>query len=213
MQMTKNAEPEYRSRAFRRERLDIVGTLSFRGSPLVPVSVIDVSGNGVSIFAPSDLTVGTPVIIHLDRMGATRGTVVRTDGTLLGIQFEDTPDLCDMRQRRIWWRAAMNRDRRARPRATPTPPRGHWIGVTVVSMADGEGAGEVVDISDAGISIRTDIPLRAGEHIVVGGVAGRVVRTADGMTGVRYDNAEDARHIALRSISRDRARRGGRVPA
>lgn len=197
--MADNANSGHAARSFRRERLNIVASVSVNGGPLVPVSVVDISGNGIGIIGPPSLTVGTRVIVHMERIGAVHGHVSRLTDERVAIAFSDTPDGHDLRQRRIDWRASLKHDRRRHGRARPIAPRGRRIVVPLVSMASGAGLAEVMDISESGMSVRSDIPLRSGDRILVGGVPGEVLRVAFGMTALRYDDAQQAGRIILSS--------------
>lgn len=177
-------------RRYRRVSVDIPGKVFVPAeSHEADCRVIDLSPGGAQVVTDFVPPLDTPIVIYVDGFGRFEGTVARPpegaesrEGTF-GIKFNCSP----MKRERIAEQLMllMNRgivDESVMRRHDRTPTKG----ATSFTRANGVLVQcEVLDLSLSGVSLKTDDRPPVGEVVVIGQMAGRVVRHHE--TGVAVE--------------------------
>ena len=143
---------------------------------------VDFSTAGMHFRAPAPPRPGDSVVVYVRDLGRVQGRVVRRmrDGFIIevaakGLKAER------LAQKIARLRAEGAQDRRLFPRLVVE-------GATIpVRCADGRGhIAAIVDVSETGIALRTDLNLKVGERVEIGEQTGVVVRLFDGGAAAKF---------------------------
>lgn len=137
-------------------------------------TVGDMSAGGASVITDEAVPEGARVVLYVDGLGRFEGHSIRSDESGFSMSF-----VCSANKRErtaefltVHINRALVGDAEIRRH-----DRGPGQGFTRFTRASGEQVRcEVVDLSLSGVSLRTHIAPPIGEHVLIGHMAGRVVR-------------------------------------
>ncbi len=172
-------------RRYRRVQVDLPGKLFVPAETQeYACTVIDLSPGGANITCTAPLTHDTQIVLYVNTFGRFEGTIVRREGDNAGIRFISTAlkrertaeQLTLFMNRALVDDADLRRDDRS-----PTK------GLTRFVRHDGQVVPcEVLDLSMSGISVKTDIRPQVGEFVLIGQLAGRIVRHHEHGVGIEF---------------------------
>ncbi|HET7335797.1 MAG TPA: PilZ domain-containing protein [Rhizomicrobium sp.] len=187
----KNAEAEAvvaKSQADRRvyRRVDV----QLQGRLFVPADgreavchIIDMSPGGAQVACEIQPEPGTQIIIYIDGFGRFEGHIARHAGANVGVQFHCSAHKRERVAEQLTAHlngALVDESILRRHERAPTK------GVARFTRASGDVvAGEVLDISLGGVSIKTEQRPPIGEFVLIAQVAGKIVRHHE--TGVAIE--------------------------
>jgi hypothetical protein len=173
-------------RRYRRVPIDLPGKLFTPADGLEHAcTVIDLSPGGANLTCPApSLAKEMQVVVYVNTFGRFEGTIVRREGTNVGVRFVSTAlkrertaeQLTLFMNRELVDEADVRRDDRV-----PTK------GMTRFTRADGQLVPcEVLDLSMSGVSVKTDVRPLVGEFVLIGQLAGRVARHHENGIGIEF---------------------------
>jgi hypothetical protein len=172
-------------RRHRRIKLALLGRYRIATLQDYPCLSVDVSPAGLAVMAPVKAPVGERVVLHLEQIGTLEGRVVRH--TMLGFAVELR--LTVRRQERLalqlaWLESRHSLglpERRLHRRIVPLHT------AVLVRFEDGRHlATRLIDISRSGAAVTIEDRPPVGATLVLGTVAGRVVRHFEGGVAVEF---------------------------
>jgi len=177
-------------RGYRRVRVDFKGRLFVPGDEReAACSVTDMSPTGAQIVCDLGPAPNTPVVVYVDGFGRLEATVVRPakgeeiEGAL-GVKFN-----CSLLKReRVAEQLAQYVDHGVvDDTALRRHDRAPAKGLARFTRANGEIVNcEVLDLSLSGVSLGTEMRPPIGEFVLIGQMAGRVVRHHDTGIGITF---------------------------
>jgi len=172
-------------RRFRRVRVDLSGRLFVpTDSREAGCKIIDMSPGGASVECEIMPASGTQIILYIDRLGRFEGAVSRATEQGFGVRFSSTQHKRERTAEQLMLLAnnsplddtSLRRDERVPSKAQ-----------TRFTRSDGSIVDcDVVDLSTSGISLKTRVKPAVGEFILIGHMAGRVVRHHNEGIGVEF---------------------------
>jgi len=172
-------------RRFRRVRVDLSGRLFVpTDSREAACKIIDMSPGGASVECEIMPASGTQIILYIDRLGRFEGAVSRATEQGFGVRFSSTQHKRERTAEQLMLLAnnsplddtSLRRDERVPSKAQ-----------TRFTRSDGSIVDcDVVDLSTSGISLKTRVKPAVGEFILIGHMAGRVVRHHKEGIGVEF---------------------------
>jgi hypothetical protein len=169
------AQAKAERRRFVRVQVDLSGRLFVPGDGReAKCKVIDLSPGGAQLAAEFVPAADTNIILYIDGFGRFEGLVMRPDETSFGMKFNCSA----LKRERVAEQLTiyMNRgelDESVLRRHDRTPTKGF----ARFTRANGDiMACEVVDLSLSGVSLKTDSRPPLGEIVLIGQMAGKVVR-------------------------------------
>jgi hypothetical protein len=169
------AQAKAERRRFLRVRVDLSGRLFTPGDGReTPCKILDLSPGGAQISCEYVPPAETQIILYIDGFGRFEGTVARPDDTTFGVKFNCSA----LKRERVAEQLTvyMNRgemDESVLRRHDRTTTKGF----ARFTLANGDVlACEVVDLSLSGVSLKTDARPPLGEVVLIGQMAGKVVR-------------------------------------
>ena len=179
------AQAKAERRRHRRVRVDLPGRLFVpAGEHETPCRVTDLSPGGAQVvceFAPAP---DIAIILYIDGFGRFEGTVSRPAAGNFGIKFACSA----LKRERVAEQLTlyMNRgtiDESVLRRHDRAPTKG----LARFTRANGDIVGcEVLDLSLSGVSLKTDIRPPLGETVLIGQMAGRIVRHHEGGIAIEF---------------------------
>jgi len=172
-------------RRFRRVRVDLPGRLFVpTDSREAACKIIEMSPGGASVECELVPALGTQIILYIERLGRFEGAVARATPQGFSVRFSSTQlkrertaeQLTLLVNKSLLDEADLRRDERVPSKAQTRFTRSDG------SMVDCE----VVDLSTSGISLRTRVKPPVGEFVLIGHMAGRVVRHHSEGVGVEF---------------------------
>jgi hypothetical protein len=186
-----NTEPQGRERRwFQRVRVNLLGRFILSDSREYPCQVQDMSPGGVALVAPVSGKVGERVVAYVDQVGRLDGTIVRTNPTGFALSFAATPRKRDKLAAQLTWLA--NRyllnlpQQREHQRVAPRKPH-----TTLVLPAGSSGTCIVVQLSQSGAAVRSQVKPPVDSLVRLGKVDGRVTRVNDDGFAVEFTTLLD----------------------
>jgi hypothetical protein len=172
-------------RRFRRVRVDLDGRVFVPTDSREAVcKIVDMSPGGAFVECEVVPQRSTPIIVYVDGLGRFEGAVVRTSATGFVVRFSSTQlkrertaeQLTLLLNKELVGDSDLRRHERTASNA-----------LSRFTRADGSMVKcEVQDFSISGISLKTTIKPAVGEFVLIGQLAGRVVRHhADGV-GIEF---------------------------
>jgi hypothetical protein len=162
-------------RRFMRVPVDLAGRLFVPGDGReATCKVVDLSPGGAQLASEFVPAADTNIILYIDGFGRFEGIVTRPDETSFGVRFNCSA----LKRERVAEQLTlyMNRgevDESLLRRHDRTPTKGF----ARFTRANGDIlACEVVDLSLSGVSLKTDARPPLGEVVLIGQMAGKVVR-------------------------------------
>lgn len=172
-------------RRFRRVHVDLPGRLFVpTDSREAACKILDMSPGGASIECEIMPASGTQIILYIERLGRFEGAVARENQKGFGVRFSSTPlkrertaeQLTLLMNKSLLDESDLRRDERVPSKA-----------LTRFTRSDGSTVDcEVVDLSTSGISLRTQTKPAVGEFVLIGKMAGRVVRHHSDGVGIEF---------------------------
>lgn len=172
-------------RRFRRVRVDLDGRIFVPADNREAVcKVVDMSPGGASVECEVVPDAATPIILYVDGLGRFEGAVARTSAAGFGVRFSSTQlkrertaeQLTVLMNKGLVGETVLRRHERIATNSLTRFTRGDGTSVKC----------EVQDFSTSGLSLKTKIKPALGEFVLIGQLAGRVVRHhADGV-GVEF---------------------------
>ena len=197
------AEAKAERRKHRRVRVDLGGKL------FVPAEeregqcrIVDLSPGGAQVVSDYVPAADSPIVLYIDGFGRFEGTVARPANGNFGVKF-----ICSaLKRERIAEQLTlyMNKgtvDETALRRHDRAPTKG----MAKFTRANGDiVACEVLDLSLSGVSLKTDVRPPMGEVVLIGQMAGRIVRHHENGIAIEFVGApaEAARAPAKLSVVR-----------
>jgi hypothetical protein len=185
------AQAKAERRRHRRVRVDLPGRL------FVPAEerethcrVTDLSPGGAQVVCEFVPAQDTAIILYIDGFGRFEGTVARPAEGKFGIRFACSA----LKRERVAEQLTlfMNRgtvDEAALRRHDRAPTKG----LARFTRANGDVVGcEVLDLSLGGVSLKTDIRPPLGETVLIGQMAGRIVRHHETGIAIEFVGAQPA---------------------
>lgn len=172
-------------RSFKRVRVDLSGRLFVpTQSRETPCAVANISVGGAAIECETPFERGTHVVLYVDGFGRFEGKVVRHHGSTLGIRFDSTPlkrERIAEQLNRFEDKAPMENSVLRRHERQPTTGSTHY------TRSDGQRVPcRVLDLSPSGVNVNTGIHPPLGEYVLIGQMAGRVVRHHEDGVGIEF---------------------------
>jgi hypothetical protein len=172
-------------RRHQRVGVSLLGRYMLESRREYPCQTVDISPGGLSLHAPAAGAVGERVICYLDQIGRVEGIIVRHLPHGFAMNINATLRKRDKLAAQLTWLA--NRDSLGLPedrrheRVVPRNPR------TMLTLDDGRQIlCRMLDVSQSGVGVATDLRLPVGARVVVGRTAARVVRMFDGGLGLEF---------------------------
>jgi hypothetical protein len=174
-------------RRFRRVRVDLPGRLFVPADNLEAVcKIVEMSPGGASVECEVIPAVATQIILYVDGLGRFEGAIARVNPQGFGARFSSTQlkrertaeQLTLLMNKTLVDESDLRREERVPAKA-----------LTRFTRSDGSTVNcEVLDLSTSGISLKTDIKLRpqVGEFVLIGKMAGRVVRHHNQGVGIEF---------------------------
>ena len=172
-------------RRFQRVRVNLLGRYMLSDRREYPCQVADMSPGGMALIAPVRGQVSERVIAYVNHVGRLEGVVARHIENGFAMTIAATPRKRDKLAAQLTWLAnrhilGLPEDRR-HGRITPRNPAGRLI------LANGRNvACRVIDISQSGAAIATDLRPEIGSPITIGKTQGRVVRHLDDGIAIEF---------------------------
>jgi hypothetical protein len=169
------AQAKAERRRFLRVQVDLSARLFVPGDGReAKCKVIDLSPGGAQLDCEVVPVADTAIVLYIDGFGRFEGTVARPEGSTFGVKFNCSA----LKRERVVEQLTlyMNRgevDESVLRRHDRTPTKGF----ARFTRANGDIlACEVVDLSLSGVSLKTDSRPPLGEIVLIGQMAGKVVR-------------------------------------
>jgi hypothetical protein len=172
-------------RRFRRVKVDLPGRLFVpTDSREAACKIVEMSPGGASVECELLPALGTQIILYVERLGRFEGAVARANPQGFGVRFSSTQlkrertaeQLTLLANKSLVDESDLRRDERI-----PTK------GQTRFARSDGSMVDcEVVDLSTSGISLKTRVRPAVGEFVLIGHMAGRVVRHHAEGVGIEF---------------------------
>jgi hypothetical protein len=162
-------------RRFQRVRVNLLGRYMLADRREFPCQVTNMSPGGMALVAPVLGAVGERVIAYVDHVGRLEGEVARHFQNGFAMTVAATSRKRDKLAAQLTWLAnrhilGLPEDRR-HGRITPKNPAARLILPNGTNVAV-----RVIDISESGTAIKTDLRPELGALVTIGKTAGRVVR-------------------------------------
>ncbi|HTK79395.1 MAG TPA: PilZ domain-containing protein [Rhizomicrobium sp.] len=198
-------------RGYRRVRVDFKGRLFVPGEERESVcSIVDMSPSGAQVVCEAVPPPNTPVVVYIDGFGRFEATVVRPikgeeAESAFGVKFNCSA----MKRDRVAEQLAQYVDHgvvdeTALRRHDRTPTKG----LARFTRASGEIVNcEVLDLSLSGVSLATNLRPPIGEFVLIGQMAGQVVRHHETGIGITFvagmpEKAENGRSLPKLNLNR-----------
>jgi len=172
-------------RRFRRVRVDLSGRLFVpTDSREAGCKIIDMSPGGASVECEIMPASGTQIILYIDRLGRFEGAVSRATEQGFGVRFSSTQHKRERTAEQLMLLAnnsPLDETNLRRDERTPSKAQ------TRFTRSDGSIVEcDVVDLSTSGISLKTRVKPAVGEFVLIGHMAGRVVRHHSEGVGIEF---------------------------
>jgi PilZ domain-containing protein len=183
--LRESEENRTQRRSFKRLRVDLSGRLFVPAeSRESPCTVANISVGGAAIECETPAERGTHVVLYVDGFGRFEGKVVRQNGSTLGIRFDSTA----LKRERV--AEQLNRFENKAPMENSVLRRHERhpaAGSTHYTRADGQRVPcRVLDLSPGGVNVKTGVHPPLGEYVLIGQMAGRVVRHHELGVGIEF---------------------------
>jgi hypothetical protein len=178
-------------RRFQRVSVDLQGRYMLPDRREFPCQVVNMSPGGMALVAPVGAQLGERVIAYVDHLGRLEGQVARTLPTGFAMTILATPRKRDKLAAQLTWLAnrhilGLPEDRR-HGRFVPRNPTGRLI------MPNGINVGcRIIDVSQSGAGIKTDLRPPIGALVTLGKVPGRVVRHLEDGFAIEFTRLQHA---------------------
>lgn len=183
------AQAKAERRRFLRVRVDLSGRLFIPAEEREErCKILDMSPGGAQVTCDYIPRPDTPVIIYIDSFGRFEGAVVRPTDASFGVNFHCSA----LKRERVAEQLTlmMNKgavDETALRRHDRAPSRG----LARFTRANGDiVACEVLDLSLSGVSLKTEVRPPVGEVVLIGQMAGKVVRYHENGIAIEFVNAD-----------------------
>ncbi|HEY2885001.1 MAG TPA: PilZ domain-containing protein [Rhizomicrobium sp.] len=172
-------------RRFRRVRVDLPGRLFVpTDSREAACKIIDMSPGGASVECEIMPALGTQIILYIERLGRFEGAVSRANDPGFGVRFSSTQHKRERTAEQLMLLAnnsPLDETNLRRDERIPSKAQ------TRFTRSDGSIVEcDVVDLSTSGISLKTRIKPAVGEFVLIGHMAGRVVRHHNEGVGIEF---------------------------
>src|SRR5215469_8576367 len=183
------AQAKAERRRFLRVRVDLPGRLFLPTEEREErCQIADMSPGGAQVVCNYVPASDSPIVLYVDGFGRFEGTVVRPTASSFGVQFQCSA----LKRERVAEQLTVlvNRgavDETVLRRHERAPTRG----MARFTRANGDiVACEVLDLSLGGVSLRTDARPPVGEVVLIGQMAGKVVRYHENGIAIEFVNPE-----------------------
>src|SRR5271166_5868725 len=172
-------------RRYQRVRIDLLGRYMLADRREFPCQVMDMSPGGMALIAPVSGKVGERVVAYIDHLGRLEGSIARVFPNGFAMSIAATPRKRDKLASQLTWlanRQLLNlpEDRR-HGRIVPRNPR------TIMVTQDGASIPcRIVDMSQSGAAIATDIKPPVGALVMLGRTQARIVRHLEDGLAVEF---------------------------
>ena len=172
-------------RRFRRVRVDLDGRVFVPSDSREAVcKVVDMSPGGASVECEVVPATGTPIILYVDGLGRFEGAVARTSASGFGVRFSSTQLKRERTAEQLTLllnKGLVDDDTLRRHERTSSNA------LTRFTRSDGSTVKcEVQDFSTSGISLKTQVKPAVGEFVLIGQLAGRIVRHHSDGVGIEF---------------------------
>lgn len=195
------AQARAERRRFLRVRVDLPGRMYIPAEEREErCKIIDMSPGGAQVSCDCVPPAETPIILYIDGFGRFEGTVLRPVGDGFGVHFQCTA----LKRERVAEQLTllMNKgsiDEASLRRHERAPTRG----LARFTRANGDiVACEVLDLSLSGVSLKTEVRPPVGEVVLIGQMAGKVVRYHENGIAIEFVNPEKGEQPGLLSLVR-----------
>jgi hypothetical protein len=190
------AQAKAERRRFLRVRVELAGRLFFPAEEREErCQIVDMSPGGAQVTCEHVPQADVPVIIYIDGFGRFEGVVVRPTETSFGVHFHCSA----LKRERVAEQLTvlMNKgvvDDTMLRRHERAPTRG----LARFTRANGDiVACEVLDLSLGGVSLKTEARPPVGEVVLIGQMAGKVVRYHENGIAIEFVNPERNEHAPV----------------
>jgi len=195
------AQAKAERRRFLRVRVDLPGRLFLPTEEREErCQIADMSPGGAQVVCNYVPASDSPIVLYVDGFGRFEGTVVRPTASSFGVQFQCSA----LKRERVAEQLTVlvNRgavDETVLRRHERAPTRG----MARFTRANGDiVACEVLDLSLGGVSLRTDARPPVGEVVLIGQMAGKVVRYHENGIAIEFVNPEKSEAAPPASLLR-----------
>ncbi|HLN09505.1 MAG TPA: PilZ domain-containing protein [Xanthobacteraceae bacterium] len=177
-------------RRYQRVRIDLLGRYMLADRREFPCQVMDMSPGGMALIAPVSGKVGERVVAYIDHLGRLEGSIARVFPNGFAMSIAATPRKRDKLASQLTWlanRQLLNlpEDRR-HGRIVPRNPR------TIMVTQDGASIPcRIVDMSQSGAAIATDIKPPVGALVMLGRTQARIVRHLEDGLAVEFTRMQN----------------------
>jgi hypothetical protein len=185
------AEARAERRRHRRVRVDLTGRLFVPGEEHeAPCRIADLSPGGAQVISDYVPAGDSPIVLYIDGFGRLEGVVARPAQGNFGVKFSCSA----LKRERIAEQLTlyMNRgtiDESVLRRHDREPTKG----LAKFTRANGEMvACEVLDLSLSGVSLKTEARPPMGEVVLIGQMAGRIVRHHENGIAIEFVGGNSA---------------------
>jgi PilZ domain len=185
------AQAKAERRRHRRVRVDLPGRLFVPAEEReMHCQVTDLSPGGAQIACDSALAADTGIILYIDGFGRFEGSVTRPAKGSFGIRFSCSA----LKRERVAEQLTLfmnggSTDESVLRRHDRAPTKG----LARFTRANGDIVGcEVLDLSLSGVSLKTDMRPPLGETVLIGQMAGRIVRHHESGIAIEFVGAAQA---------------------
>ncbi len=172
-------------RRHQRVQVNILGRFMLEDRREYPCQVIDMSPGGFAMITPVSGRVGERVVAYLDHLARVEGRISRIIDGGFAVEMRNTVRRRDKIANVLTWLA--NRDNlnlpedRRHDRFVPKNPM-----TRVILPDETEHICRIIDVSESGAAIATDMIPEMGERITIGQMRARVVRRIEGGFAVEF---------------------------
>lgn len=173
-------------RRFKRVPVDLQGRLFVPAeSREAPCRIVDLSPGGAAIECETMPQPNVDIVVYIDGFGRIEGTVARHDPSGgFGVRFNCTP----LKRERIAEQLTLFLNQSLAEESVPRrTDRAHTKGFARFTRADGQLVTcEVLDLSTSGVSLKSEVRPPIGEYVLIGQMAGRVIRHHETGIGIEF---------------------------
>ena len=172
-------------RRFQRVKVNLLGRYMLPDRREFPCQVADMSPGGMALIAPVRAQVSERVIAYVDHVGRLEGVVARHLENGFAMTIAATARKRDKLAAQLTWLAnrhilGLPEDRR-HGRIAPRNPAARLILANGVNLAC-----HVIDISQSGAAVATNLRPELGAPVTIGRTPGRVVRHLDDGIAIEF---------------------------
>ena len=181
-------------RRFQRVNVNLLGRYMLSDRREFPCQIQNMSVGGMSVIAPVSGRLQERVIAYVDHIGRVEGVVTRLFVNGFAMTVAATARKRDKLIAQLTWQANRHilnlpEDRR-HPRIVPKNPAGH------VELPNGRDVAVfILDVSESGAAVKTELRPEIGTPVTIGKTTGRVVRHLENGFAIEFAHILHRDHV------------------